>query len=298
MANTTNSGWRNMAAKFPGKCVTCGARTYAGDAIQWQKGVGVRHASASECAAAARREERNNWASTRPGTPYEVKADERPTTNVAGIVEFLKAAGERGLKSPVLRVLSTDGVEMKLKLTRTGRVPGSVSVYVANEYVGVIRPTGEVYGRRIDVDAIAKVAADAEGEAKRFGKLTGNCCFCGAHLSDDRTGSSVEVGYGPTCAKRWGLPHKPRGKAQAQEAVEVKGAREISRAQADVRNLLDAVAAGVARGEVEVETIMVNGEEVSYLVDVDDETDQYNREMAEEIRREKHVAAARGLFGW
>ena len=29
---------------------------------------------------------------------------------------------------------------------------------------------------------------------------------------------SVEVGYGPTCAKRWNLPHTPRG-SSVQQAV-------------------------------------------------------------------------------
>lgn len=34
------------------------------------------------------------------------------------------------------------------------------------------------------------------------------CSFCGLALTDE---GSVEVGYGPVCAKRWGLPHQPHG---------------------------------------------------------------------------------------
>lgn len=45
-------------------------------------------------------------------------------------------------------------------------------------------------------------AADPEGVAAAYGKLTGSCCFCTKPLSDDR---SLHVGYGPTCAKNHGL---------------------------------------------------------------------------------------------
>lgn len=38
--------------------------------------------------------------------------------------------------------------------------------------------------------------------ASEHGKLTGACCFCNRHLEDDR---STGVGYGPVCAKNFGL---------------------------------------------------------------------------------------------
>jgi len=36
-----------------------------------------------------------------------------------------------------------------------------------------------------------------------FGRLHGICCFCAKDLTDDR---SIEVGYGPVCAKKHHLP--------------------------------------------------------------------------------------------
>lgn len=48
-----------------------------------------------------------------------------------------------------------------------------------------------------------KVTAE---QAAQFGKLTNTCIFCGRHLTDDREGRSVEVGYGPVCAEKHGLP--------------------------------------------------------------------------------------------
>lgn len=43
-------------------------------------------------------------------------------------------------------------------------------------------------------------------EAAVFGHQHDACVFCGTALSDDRAGRSVEVGYGPVCAKNNGLP--------------------------------------------------------------------------------------------
>ena len=45
-------------------------------------------------------------------------------------------------------------------------------------------------------------AADPETVAAQYGSLTGNCCFCGRKLTDDR---STNVGYGPVCADKFGL---------------------------------------------------------------------------------------------
>ena len=32
------------------------------------------------------------------------------------------------------------------------------------------------------------------------------CCFCSTELTDDRTGHSIDRGYGPICANKYGLP--------------------------------------------------------------------------------------------
>ncbi len=48
-----------------------------------------------------------------------------------------------------------------------------------------------------------KVAEDPEAAAVENGFLTGNCCFCHADLTDHR---STAMGYGPVCAKNYGLP--------------------------------------------------------------------------------------------
>lgn len=53
------------------------------------------------------------------------------------------------------------------------------------------------------VELLTAFAADPAGVAGAYGKLTGNCTFCTKTLTDAR---SVAVGYGPTCATKFGLP--------------------------------------------------------------------------------------------
>lgn len=54
-----------------------------------------------------------------------------------------------------------------------------------------------------DIENLVKRFAEApEQVAAEHGRLTGKCCFCNKGLTDDR---STEVGYGPVCAKSFGL---------------------------------------------------------------------------------------------
>lgn len=51
-------------------------------------------------------------------------------------------------------------------------------------------------------DLVDKFAADPETVAAQHGKVTHQCCFCNQELTDDR---SKEAGYGPVCARHYGL---------------------------------------------------------------------------------------------
>lgn len=53
------------------------------------------------------------------------------------------------------------------------------------------------------IDGLKAFALDPIGHAKAYGKLTGKCCFCTLPLEDER---STGQGYGPICAKHYGLP--------------------------------------------------------------------------------------------
>jgi hypothetical protein len=91
------------------------------------------------------------------------------------------------------------------------KVPGSINVTNTAkpaDWFGRILSTGEFEASpRIEtprnlIPGLARFAADPVNVAKESGMLTGKCCFCNKGLTDER---STEVGYGPVCAKHYGL---------------------------------------------------------------------------------------------
>lgn len=186
-----------IISKFNGKCGACGGRIKAGETINWQRGSGATHATLAACAAAKE----------------QAAAAAKPSIDLKPVADFLKAAQERGLKSPKLRVLAMDGkTEMRLGITRGGIAPGSISVKLGDEFVGCVRPTGQTTNA-LSSDSkmqehLLAVAQNPAKAAKEYAALMGLCSFCGKQLTD---AGSVEVGYGPICADKYGLPHKPQG---------------------------------------------------------------------------------------
>lgn len=58
--------------------------------------------------------------------------------------------------------------------------------------------------KAVILSVLEQMAADPVATTAKFGKMSGQCCFCKHPLTD---GTSVKLGYGPVCAKKWGLPH-------------------------------------------------------------------------------------------
>ena len=65
--------------------------------------------------------------------------------------------------------------------------------------LGDLWPEWNEYGKQFLFDLLH----DPLQAAKAHAALTGECSFCGAELSDER---SKSVGYGPVCAENYGLP--------------------------------------------------------------------------------------------
>jgi hypothetical protein len=152
----------------------------------------------------------------------QAAADSRQSTATLSleckpIADFLQAAKARGLKWPAARFLAPGGGELRLSIAgEQSKAPGSIQVKIDDNWIGRVEPSGAVYGRQLEanravIDTLLAIAADPAAAAKAYGKLSGHCSFCHTKLTDDRSGSSVEVGYGPVCAKNWGLPHHPTG---------------------------------------------------------------------------------------
>jgi uncharacterized protein DUF6011 len=189
-----------ITSKFPGTCTGCGERFAAGTPVEWRKGTtGVRHATPQACAAAR---------AGRAAAPPAVAA-----LNLKPIADFLAAAQARGLKHPRARFLAPGGGELRLSLAGAkSRAPGSLQVIVADQWRGRVHADGTVAGPlgsdRALADALLRIAENPAEAAMAYGALMGRCSFCDLPLTD---AGSVAVGYGPICARKWGLPHHPKG---------------------------------------------------------------------------------------
>lgn len=206
-----------MFSKYAGTCKRCGGRFNAGATIEWTRGGGAMHADPATCAGIIA--DRTTAAPT-------------VTLDASAVVAFLAMARERGLKAPKVHFLhvptvEADGAvqEVTLSLAKdTGRNPGAVYVKLDGEYVGKIAADGTVGGSYDAAErsltkneglraTIAAIVADPAKAAKAYAALRGRCSFCSLKLTD---AGSVEVGYGPVCAAKYGLPHKPMGTNPAQ----------------------------------------------------------------------------------
>ncbi len=143
--------------------------------------------------------------------------------SLAGILAlFDKAKGK--LKYPAI-VLSVPAASMAVRISVAGpksKAPGSLNVLsTERSEPGAFGNLQRAFFGRVGIDGIYKSSGKGESMfealsarlkefadspavvAAEHGKLTGNCCFCGLSLTDER---STAVGYGATCAKNWGMP--------------------------------------------------------------------------------------------
>lgn len=192
-----------IPAKYESRCTQCNCTIRVGEQIEWVRGQHARHAALAQCDAA------------RTLRDDEIKQREAnaPLIDLTSIVTFITAAKDRGLKRPKLRVLMMDGnTELRLALTVTGIAPGSISLVSGSGYLGSVRPNGRTTGQVAALpelqEHLLKVARDPAAAAKEYAAVMCVCSFCGKALTD---AGSVEVGYGPICAKHWGLPHSALG---------------------------------------------------------------------------------------
>lgn len=198
-----------ITSKFDGTCKRCGGSIKAGARVEWSRGYGVTHLSPTDCEAvmAARK------------AAQAARYEAAPVIDLSPVVAFLKRAqsGPRALKRPRAHFLAPNGIdEVRLSLNGDGSpVPGSLQVRLNDEWLGRVDPNGKVVGRLAGDSAMVahllNIANDPATAAAKYGALRCICSFCLTPLSDE---GSVEVGYGPICAKRYELPHKPKGSKQ------------------------------------------------------------------------------------
>ena len=142
-----------------------------------------------------------------------------PTTDLSGVITLLHDAKQH-LQFPAIRLTASDGTPVVLKVAGDrAKEPGPVNAtdggsYPDNRWFGRIAIDGAFKPGRdctTDViDVLVRLGSDPATVAAEHGKLTGSCSFCRQPLSDER---STEVGYGPVCAKHFGLPWGGNAKA-------------------------------------------------------------------------------------
>jgi hypothetical protein len=148
------------------------------------------------------------------------------------VIDLIQGARNRGLKWPKLWLRLPDGTPIRINIAGDqSRTPGYLMLtdgkpYGSSQFFGRISPAGDMEPgrdgspeqRRELVTLLQGLATDPARTAAAYGHMTGHCTFCGLPLTDSR---SVDVGYGPTCAQKFGMPwnasKKGRGLSLLQE---------------------------------------------------------------------------------
>lgn len=132
-----------------------------------------------------------------------------------GVIALFDKAS-KNLKHPHIRLQLPSGAQLSLNVAgKSSSRPGCVNLtdgkpFGRNTWYGRVNPDGRWEPSRSISDDVGvslmvlltKLASDPAGVAAEHGRLTGRCCFCGGGLTDER---STALGYGPQCAKNFGL---------------------------------------------------------------------------------------------
>ena len=131
-----------------------------------------------------------------------------------GIFSLFEYAIAHTLKYPKVRLQTANG--RHVCLSRAGsksKFTGQIMVtdgrpFGANTFYGRVTLDGEFQTYSVNHEVIMLLSRLSDNPAlvaSEYGRLTGNCSFCDLPLCDAR---STAVGYGPICAKHYGLPWK------------------------------------------------------------------------------------------
>lgn len=156
------------------------------------------------------------------GVYFKNKTSALPKTievgNFENVISLFKTAGSN-LKYPKIKLVLENGEPIVLSVAGAkSNCPGTINVtdggpYGDNIWYGRVAPNGSWQNNKAingntmsSLTALLTALASAPAEtAAKYGKITGQCCFCSRPLTDAR---STAVGYGKTCADHFGLDWK------------------------------------------------------------------------------------------
>jgi len=119
---------------------------------------------------------------------------------------------QKHLKYPKIRIQTESGKPILLAVSKNhpGVIWLSSGGFGTINYGRIIQNEGFIRFSHADTEiqkeiskTIENFAADPVKVSADHGKLTHNCCYCSKKLD---TQESLDVGYGPICAKHYGLP--------------------------------------------------------------------------------------------
>lgn len=185
--------------------------------------------------------QRNNFHRFVYGTRQAKAQQSVPAAVVVGDLTEVMALFDRARqhkKYPSTGLELADGRVIKVNLAgEHARVPGSLTVCMGQDWIGRVHRDGRYepvkngHAMVCEVTtALKRFAADPATVAAEFGRKYKFCCFCDAPLDDDR---SKAAGYGPICARNFGLPwgnnkaakaaRKPAGEPMIDTLIEADG---------------------------------------------------------------------------
>lgn len=111
------------------------------------------------------------------------------------------------LRHPAMHMRRKNGDKIRIYLA----TKGYIAIKLNGEYIGklpaadknIILYDSPLFNHNELLDELDTVLSNPIAESALRGKEYGRCCFCNRELDNE---GSIQHGYGPICAEKWGLP--------------------------------------------------------------------------------------------
>ena len=118
---------------------------------------------------------------------------------------FIRAATH--MRYPAMHLRSKNGDKIRIYLA----TKGYIAITLNGEYIGklpaadknIILYDSPFFNHNELINELDTLLSNPIAESALQGREYGRCCFCNRELDNE---GSIQHGYGPICAEKWGLP--------------------------------------------------------------------------------------------
>ncbi len=111
------------------------------------------------------------------------------------------------LRHPAINLRRKNGDKLRIYLA----TKGYIAIKLNGEYIGklpaadknIILYDSPLFNHTELINELDTILSNPISESALQGKEYGRCCFCNRELDNE---GSIQHGYGPICAEKWGLP--------------------------------------------------------------------------------------------